>query len=204
MSETAGTKGGEPGALGRLAIDLAPLLVFFVANALRGIFIATAAFMAAIALAVIVSLVRYRRVSALLWFSAFMVLVLGTLTLYFHQEWLIKVKPTFYYLLVASLLLFGHRTGRNLLKTVLGTVYPGLSERGWQILTRNWIIFFFVLAAANEIIWRTTSTSFWLGSKIWGFVPATLLFALANIPMMLRHGLDLSDAEKKPPLPPSQ
>jgi intracellular septation protein len=204
VSEPSESKGAEPGALGKLAIDLAPLLVFFIANALKGIFIATAAFMAAIAAAVIVSLVRYRRVSALLWFSAFMVLVLGTLTLYFHQEWLIKVKPTFYYLLVASLLLFGLKTGRNLLKTALGTVYPGLSEQGWRLLTRNWIVFFFCLAAANEIIWRTTSTSFWLGSKIWGFVPATLLFAVANIPMMMRHGLDLGDAAAKPPLPPSE
>jgi intracellular septation protein len=198
------TKAGEPGALGKLAIDLAPLVVFFAANALKGIFIATAAFMAAIVVAVVVSLVRYRRVSALLWFSAFMVLVLGGLTLYFHEEWLIKMKPTFYYLLVAALLLFGLLTGRNLLKVALGSVYPGLSERGWQILTRNWVFFFAAMAVANEIIWRTTSTSFWLGSKIWGFVPATFLFAIANVPMLMRHGLRFEDAEQKPPVPPSQ
>ena len=127
----------EPGAFERLIIDLGPLVVFFAANAWRGIFTATAAFMAAILVAVIVSIVRYRKVSALLWFSAFMVVVLGGLTLYFHDERLIKMKPTIYYLLVASLLMFGLVTGRNLLKTVLGTVYPGLSELGWKILTRN-------------------------------------------------------------------
>jgi intracellular septation protein len=194
----------EPNALERLLIDLAPLVIFFAVNAWRGIFTATAAFMAAIALAVVVSLVRYRKVSALLWFSAFMVLVLGGLTIWLHQEWLIKMKPTLYYLFVAGLLLFGLVTGRNLLKVALGTVYPGLSDLGWRLLTRNWIFFFIAMAIANEIIWRTTSTSFWLGSKLWGFVPATFLFAIANVPMLLRHGLTLETVQDEPPVPPSQ
>jgi intracellular septation protein len=194
----------EPNAFEKLLIDLGPLIVFFAVNAFRGIFTATAVFMAAIVVAVIVSLVRYRRVSALLWFSAFMVVVLGGLTLYFHDERLIKMKPTLYYLLVASLLLFGLLTERNLLKLVLGTVYPGLSERGWKLLTRNWVFFFIAMAIANEIVWRTTSTAFWLGSKMWGFLPATFLFAIANVPMLMRHGLQLGDAKDEPPVPPSQ
>ncbi|HEX5183178.1 MAG TPA: inner membrane-spanning protein YciB [Allosphingosinicella sp.] len=194
----------EPSALARLAIDLAPLIVFFGVNYWRGIFNATGAFMAAITVAVIVSLILYRKVSALLWFSAFMVLVLGGLTIWFHAEWLIKMKPTFYYLLVAGLLFFGLVTDRNLLKVALGTIYPGLSDRGWRLLTRNWVFFFFAMAIANEIVWRTTSTSFWLGSKLFGFVPATFLFALANVPMLLRHGLTLETAQEEPPIPPSQ
>ena len=202
MSEKQQSK--EPSALARLLIDLAPLVVFFAANAWRGIFTATGAFMGAITLAVVVSLILYRKVSALLWFSAFMVLILGGLTIWLHAEWLIKMKPTLYYLFVAGLLLFGLATGRNLLKVALGTIYPGLSDQGWRLLTRNWILFFAAMAVANEIIWRTTSTSFWLGSKIWGFVPATFLFALANIPMLLRHGLTLEVAKEEPPLPPSQ
>ena len=203
MSVTAPRK--EPNAFEKLIIDLAPLLVFFTVNALTGdIFKATGAFMAAITTAVIVSLVRYRHVSPMLWFSAFMVIVLGGLTIYLHKEWVIKVKPTIYYLLVASLLLFGLATDRNLLKAVLGTVYPGLSDRGWKLLTRNWIIFFFAMAIANEIVWRTTSTTFWAGAKLWGFLPATFLFAIANVPMLMRHGLQLNDAKDEPPVPPSQ
>jgi intracellular septation protein len=204
VDETKKAPPREPHAFERLVIDLGPLVVFFAANALRGIFAATAAFMAAILVAVVVSLVRYRRVSALLWFSAFMVVVLGGLTLYFHDERLIKMKPTLYYLLVASLLLFGLVSGRNLLKTALGTVYPGLSEQGWRILTRNWVFFFVAMAIANEIIWRTTSTAFWLGSKMWGFLPATFLFAIANVPMLMKHGLQLDEKKVEPPVPPSQ
>jgi len=194
----------EPGPAARLLIDLGPLVVFFAANAWRGIFTATAVFMGAIAVAVGVSLVRYRRVSPILWFSALMVLILGGLTLWLHKEWFIKIKPTIYYTMVAALLGFGLATGRNYLKILLGTAYPGLSERGWQLLTRNWAIFFAVMAVLNEAVWRTTSTSFWIGFKLWGFLPATFLFALANVPMLMRHGMELDKPAAEPPVPPSQ
>jgi intracellular septation protein len=201
VSETENPK--EPGTGARLMIDLGPLLVFFVVNAWLGIFAATAAFMAAITAAMLISKIKYRHISPLLWFSAVMVLVLGGLTLWLQNETFIKIKPTIYYLLVASLLAFGLATRRNLLKMVLGTAYPGLSERGWQLLSRNWAIFFAVMAGVNEGVWRSTSTEFWIGFKLWGFLPATFIFAIANVPMLMRHGLQLEKKEE-PPVPPSQ
>lgn len=194
-----------PGAGARLAIDLGPLLVFFAVNFVRGdILEATLAFMIAISAAMIFSKVKYRHISPMLWFSGVMVLVLGGVTLWLHDETFIKIKPTIYYAMVASLLLFGLATGRNLLKTVLGTAYPGLSERGWQILTRNWAAFFLVMAVLNEAVWRNSSTDFWIGFKIWGFMPATFLFALAHVPMLMRHGMELEKAQEEPPIPPVQ
>jgi len=194
----------EPGALGKLMIDLGPLVVFFAVNAWAGIMEATIAFMAAITAAMIVSRVRYGKISPLLWFSGVMVLVLGGITVWLHDETFIKITPTVYYLFVSALLGFGLATGRNLMKMVLGTVYPGLSDRGWRLLTRNWIGFFVAMALLNEIVWRTTSTDFWVGFKLWGVLPATFLFVFANVPMLLRHGLQLEQAEKDPPAPPSQ
>jgi len=209
MSETE--KNDEPGALARLMIDLGPLVVFFGANAFKGIFVATASFMVAIVAAMLASLLKYRRVSPMLWFSAVMVIVLGGLTLWFHKDWFIKIKPTIYYTMIAAILGFGLATGRNLLKAALGTAYPGLSERGWQLLTRNWILFFIAMAIANEVVWRTAgsiwpperATSFWIGYKLWGALPATFLFALANIPMLVRHGMKLDKGDETP-VPPSQ
>jgi intracellular septation protein len=72
-----------------------------------------------------------------------------------------------------------------------------------MILTRNWAIFFIAMAALNEAVWRTTSTDFWIGFKIWGFMPATFLFAMAHIPMLMRHGMQLEKKEE-PPIPPVQ
>lgn len=199
-----------PSAGARLLIDLGPLLVFFLANffapvpdALK-IFVATGAFMIAMILAMLVSQLKYKHISPLLWFSGLMVVVLGGLTIWLHDETFIKIKPTIYYSIVAALLIFGMYTGRNLLKMVLGTAYPGLSERGWFLLNRNWAAFFAVMAVLNEAVWRSTDTDTWVAFKLWFFLPATFLFAAANIPMLLRHGLALEQAEEEPPVPPVQ
>jgi intracellular septation protein len=201
------TDGGKPGpgAGAKLLIDLGPLLVFFGVNAwFDDLIIATASFMVAITAAILISLVRYRHVSPLLWFSAVMVLVLGGITVWLHDETFIKIKPTIYYLFVAVLLLFGLATGRNLLKMLLGAVYPGLSERGWLLFTRNWVLFFLLMAAVNEAVWRTTSTDFWVAFKLWFFLPAVFIFGAANIPMLMRHGFSMEDAKEEPPLPPTE
>ncbi|HEX8573435.1 MAG TPA: septation protein A [Allosphingosinicella sp.] len=200
----------EPSAFGRLMIDLGPLLVFFLVNFLAPvpdvlrIFYATGAFMAAMIAAMLFSYIRYRQISPLLWFSGVMVVILGGVTIWLHNDSFIKMKPTLYYLLVAGLLGFGLMTRRNLLKMVLGTAYPGLSERGWMLLSRNWAIFFAAMAVLNELVWRNSSTSFWIGFKLWGFLPMTFLFALSNVPMLLRHGAELDPSKADPPVPPSQ
>ena len=192
----------EPAGAARLAIDIGPLLVFFLVNFLAPvpgalkIFVATGAFMAAMVAALVFAAVRYRYVSPLLLFSAVMVVVLGGLTIWLHNETFIKIKPTIYYTLVAGLLAFGLATGRPLLKLVLGSTYPGLDEEGWRKLTRNWAIFFAVMAVVNEAVWRNSSTDFWIAFKLWGAIPATLLFAVANVPMLMRHGLAAEDQPK--------
>ena len=197
----------EPQGAGKLLIDLGPLLIFFLANFVAPvppgmkIYVATGAFMVAMVAAIIFSALRYGRVSPLLWFSGVMVLVLGGLTIWLHKAWIIKMKPTFYYVLVSGLLFFGLATDRPLLQQVLGSTYPGLDQDGWRKLTRNWALFFAFMAALNEAVWRNTSTSFWIGFKIWGALPLTFLFAAANIPMLLRHGLMKEDAVPAEPGP---
>ena len=197
----------EPQGAGKLLIDLGPLLVFFLANFLAPvpsvlkIFVATAAFMIAMVAAMLFSAIRYHRISPLLWFSGVMVVILGGLTIWLHNEAFIKMKPTLYYALVSGLLWFGLATDRPLLQRVLGSTYPGLDERGWAKLTRNWAIFFACMAVLNEAVWRNSSTNFCIGFKIWGALPLTFLFAAANIPMLLRHGLMKEDAAAVEPGP---
>jgi intracellular septation protein len=197
----------EPTGLARALIDIGPLIIFFLVNFVAPvpsaikIFVATGAFMAAMVAAMVFAAVRYRYISPLLLFSGVMVVVLGGLTIWLHNETFIKVKPTIYYGLVAALLAFGLATGRPFLKLVLGSAYPGLDEEGWQKLTRNWAIFFAVMAVVNEAVWRNSTTDFWISFKLWGAIPATLLFAVANVPMLMRHGLTTDDPKPAEPGP---
>ncbi len=190
---SGGLKKREVGTGVRLLLDLGPLVLFFVANAKFGVFTGTAMFIAAFVVALAVSFALTRTLSALQLFSGFLVIVMGGLTIWLHNETFIKIKPTIYYGIVASLLAFGLATGRPLLKSVLGSTYPGLDAEGWRKLTRNWAIFFAVMAVVNESVWRNSTTDFWISFKLWGAIPATLVFAFANVPMLLRHGLNMDD-----------
>src|SRR4029079_16872875 len=104
---SAATKSkAEPQGASKLLTDLGPLLVFFLANFLAPVpaalkvFVATGAFMVAMVAAMLFSALRYRRISPLLWFSGVMVVILGGLTIWLHDETFIKMKPTVYYALV--------------------------------------------------------------------------------------------------------
>jgi len=204
MSSAPKSRPAEPGIVMRLALDLGPLAIYFAAYALshHNIYVATALFMGVTAAAMVVSLVRFGKISPIQIFSAVMVLILGGLTIWLHKDWIIKIKPTIYYVTVSAILLWGLVSGRPTLQTVLGQAYPGLTEEGWRLLTRNWAIFFLVLAFANEFVWRNFSTSAWLAYKLWGSMPATVLFAACNVPMLMRHGLAADD--NKIVLPPEE
>ncbi|WP_288412283.1 septation protein A [uncultured Sphingomonas sp.] len=197
----------------RMALDYGPLLVFFVANLLASkiglpdmvdslaqVVIASTAFMIASVAAIIVSKWKTGHISPMLWLSAGLVVVFGALTLYFRDDTFIKMKPTIVYAMFSAILTFGLVTGRPLLQQLLETAYPGLSATGWRKLTINWAFFFAFMAVLNEVVWRHSTWDFWVGFKLWGAVPLTLVFAAANIPMLLRHGLQV---EKDAPLPPA-
>ena len=191
----------EAGTGVRLLLDLGPLVLFFVANAKFGVFTGTAIFITAFVVALVVSFALTRTLSALQLFSGFLVIVMGGLTIWLHNETFIKIKPTIYYAIVSALLLFGLVTKRPLLKSVLGSAYPGLDQTGWDKLTRNWALFFVAMAIVNEAVWRNLTTDQWISYKLWIALPATFVFAIANVPMLLKHGLN-TDAAKPQELPP--
>jgi intracellular septation protein len=196
----------DAGPMLRLALDFGPLVVYFFAYSLTGknIYASTGVFMGATGVAMLVSLARFGRISPMQWFSSAMVMILGGLTIWLHKDWIIKVKPTLYYLMVSGILLFGLATGKPTLRVALGNAYPGLDERGWVLLSRNWALFFIVMAVANEVVWRNFSTGTWVGYKLWGAIPATMLFALANVPMLLKHGLGESAIAALADSPPEE
>ncbi len=115
------------------------------------------------------------------------------------------MKPTFVYTIFAIVLGFGLVTRRPLLKLLLETSYPGLDERGWHKLTINWMIFFVLMAVANEAVWRITAPEMNSDLRIWtlykfpGCVIITFVFALANIPMLMKHGLTVDAPVEVPP-----
>jgi intracellular septation protein len=190
----------EVNPLLKLALELGPLGVFFFANA-RGewlaeqmpalaalggpIFIATALFMAAMVIALAVSLVLTGRLPIMPLITGIFVLAFGGLTLWLQNDTFIKMKPTIVNVLFGSILLGGLAFGRPLLGYVFDSVFK-LTDEGWWKLTLRWGIFFFFLALLNEIVWRNFSTDAWVAFKVFGIMPITFLFTLSQLPLLNR------------------
>lgn len=176
-----------------LALDFGPLLIFFLTYKFVGMMVGTAAFMVAIALAVLVSRIKLGKVSPMLWLSAILVLFFGSLTLYFNSLAFIKHKPTIIYTFFAVMLLGGWMRGKPLLQYLLGAAYKGLSEQGWLKLSRNWAFFFAGMAVVNEAAIAILSDDNWVSFKVFGITLASFVFAASNVPMLMRHGLNLGE-----------
>lgn len=170
----------------KLAVETGPLLAFFVAYSLYDIMTATAVFMGLVAVALVVSVALERRLPVMPLVSAVVVMVFGGLTLWLDDATFIKMKPTIINLLFAGLLLGGLATGRALLKPLFGAVFR-LDDVGWRKLSLRWSLFFLAVAGLNEIVWRTMSTDTWVAFKVFGILPLTFAFALAQTSLIHRH-----------------
>jgi intracellular septation protein len=185
----------------RLLVDFGPLVVFFITYkftgaGLHGVLVATGAFMAAILISMVAALISFRRITPMLWLSTVLILSFGAITLYLRDPKFIQMKPTIYYVLLAGMLFAGLLRGKPLLRWLFGPVFPGLTEEGWLKLSRNWALFFVALAIANEVLRAMVDFDTWLTLKVWGVTLISFIFAAANMPMLLRHGLDPETKDK--------
>lgn len=178
--------------------EFGPLLVFFAANAWKGIYVATGAFMAATLLSLVLLLAGKKKIPPMLWISFLLVGVFGGLTIIFEDDTFIKLKPTIVSGLFAIVLFAGLAMGRPTLKTLLHHAFPPMSERGWTLLTRNWGFFMIGLAVMNELVWRNFSTDTWVSFKVFGILPITFIFTFTQIPVINRYQISGEKNGKAP------
>ncbi|MEN6541600.1 septation protein A [Parvibaculum sp.] len=204
MSEAPDSQGPTATQWLRMGLELGPLVIFFLANSkghlLVGgapgpsIFFATAVFMIATIASLAVSYWKFRRIPTMPLVTGVFVVVFGTLTLVLHDDVFIKLKPTLVNMLFAAALLGAAFTGRPLMKQLFDAAFD-LSDEGWMILTRRWGYFFLFLALLNEAVWRSFDTDFWVSFKLFGIMPLTIVFGMAQMPVLTKYATkEASDA----------
>ena len=181
----------------KMALELGPLVIFFIGNARADIFTATAWFMGAMVVSLILTWLILKKIAVMPLVTGAVVLVFGGLTLWLQDDSFIKMKPTFTNSLFAVTLLGGLIFGQSLLKYVFGDVYK-LKPEGWRKLTLNWGLFFVALAIINEILWRNFSTDVWVAFKVWGVMPLTVIFSISQLSLLNKY----APADEPPHVPP--
>ena len=191
-----------------VAVDYGPLIVFLAvyrlnapeqpnaAGELLAIMYGTGAFMVAAVAALLISKLRLGKISPMLWFSTALIVGFGALTIFFGDPRFVQMKPTIIYTGFGVALLVGFFMGRALLKILLEAAFEGVDEQGWLKLSRNWGVFFLLLAALNEVLVAKMTFEGWLWAKLWVFMPLSFLFTFTQIPLLLKHGLSIEGDEE--------
>ena len=172
----------------KLALDWAPLILFFATAKFYSLYVATAVLMVAVLVTLGLDYLRERRIAPVPLITAVMVLCFGALTLYLKDPRFIKMKPTALYALFGIAILGGLAFNRLLIKYVLTDAFE-LDNDGWRKLSIRYGAFFLGLAVLNEIVWRNFSQAVWIDFKVFGITALILLFSLSQAPLIIKHQL---------------
>ena len=188
MSETKET----PGWL-RPVVEYGPIAAFFIAYSIANLFVATASIMVATALALALSYIMERRIPMMPLITAGIIGVFGGLTLWLQDETFIKMKPTIIQVIIGTVLYSGLLTKRLFLKSLMGAAWH-ITDEGWRVLTVRFALFFFLMGALNEVVWRTQSTDLWVNFKVFGLMGLTIVFILTQLPLLKRFAIEVNGA----------
>ena len=172
--------------------DFGPLLIFFFFyyDSNKDLKVAIPPFIIATIISLVVVWFLEKKIPMVPLLGGILITFFGGLTIYFDNPVFIYIKPTIINLLFGLALLFGkYFTNEPILKKMLGKSIA-LTNEGWEILNRRWMLFFFALAILNELVWRTQSEEFWVNFKVWGLLPITFIFTAFQVSIITKHKID--------------
>nr|WP_234988761.1 inner membrane-spanning protein YciB [Tropicibacter naphthalenivorans] len=197
------TKQISPGV--KAALEYGPIIGFFAAymwlkdrvfeiagTEYQGFIVVTACFIPVFLLSMAAQWILTRHLSLMQIVTAVLIVVFGGLSVWLNDERFFKMKPTLIYLLFGGALAVGIMRGESWLEKVMEGMMP-LRHEGWMLLTKRIMLFFFGLAALNEIIWRTQTTETWVYFKTFGLTAAIFLFFIFQGKLFKEYALEESD-----------
>lgn len=189
----------------KMALEMGPIVLFFIGylklrdsifhiggTDYQGFIVVTAAFIPLLILSTGILWKLTGHLSKMQIATLVLVIVFGSLSVWFNDDRFFKMKPTMIYLLFGGILGFGLLRGKSYLKVVMEEVLP-MKQEGWMILTKRLCGFFLGLAVLNEVIWRTQSTDNWVYFKTFGLTAAVFIFFMSQSGLFQKYGDESED-----------
>jgi intracellular septation protein len=107
-------------------------------------------------------------------------------------------NSTIIQLLFASAIIIGQRIGKNPLRMMFEKTIQ-LTEQGWRILTRNFSLFFILMAGVNELVWRNVPTETWVNFKVFGVLGLTVIYIFLQMVWIQRFAITPPQQDDTPP-----
>jgi intracellular septation protein len=186
----------------KIVLEIGPIAVFFLAyrwapvpeglgtseRQLEQILFSTKVFIPTILASLAASWAITRKLPKMAVITAVVVIIFGGLTLILRDDTFVKMKPTILYTLFASILGFGMLRGQSYLRYLMDELIP-MQQEGWMKFTTRFIVFYILLAVANEIVWRVWGTDVWVNFRTFVLPAANFLFIMAQLPLFQRYAL---------------
>ncbi|MBA2628822.1 MAG: septation protein IspZ [Rickettsiaceae bacterium] len=171
----------------KLFIEFIPLIAFFVGYKVDGIFTATLYTLIATVGSTVITLLLRQKVSKVHLITNTLLLVSASLTLFSGNTTFIKMKPTILYCIFGFAFFITNFKWEPAIKIALGNAIQLENDIYWLQLNIRFMWLFFTMAAVNEFVWRTFPEETWVNFKVFGALPATILFLAFQIPYLIKH-----------------
>ena len=171
----------------KLLLDFVPIILFFVAYKVWGIYAATGVALAATVVQLAYMRIKTGKTEPMQWVSLAIIVVFGGATLLAHNENFIKWKPTVLYWVMGAVLLIGQLVfNKNFIRTLMGTQIQ-LPDPVWKNLNWGWTGFFAVMGALNLWVAFNFDTDTWVNFKLFGGMGLMIVFVIAQAIYLSRH-----------------
>ena len=177
----------------KMLFDIFPVVLFFAAFKLYGIYVATAVAIAATFVQIGWVWFRHRKVDNMLWVSLAVITIFGGATLLLRDDTFIKWKPTVLYWLFAGVLAVSALGFRKNLVRAMMEKQVSLPDEVWGRLLASWIGFFAVMGILNLYVAYNYSLDAWVNFKMFGGIGLMLAFVLAQAFMLAKHVQDKNE-----------
>ncbi len=174
----------------KFLIEFGPLVAFFIGYSNNGILVATLYMLIASVVGLVITYIREKKINMINMISSGLLLASSSLTLFSGNSIFIKMKPTVLYIIFGAIFLITNFKWQPAIKFVLGKAISLKEESKWRELNIRFMVFFVMMAVANEIIWRNFSEEIWVNFKVFGALPISLLFMISQMPFIMRNKVE--------------
>lgn len=177
-----------PGAFIQILTEFAPIIVFFIAGQVLSFRGAVVALLVATVISILIAWWQHRNIPVIPLASAVLVLVTGTLTVFFNKPDAIILADTIWFWGLALAIVIGFYRPKHLLEVMFDKTFA-ITPEGWRRLSIRWLVLLVLAGAANEYVRIVLTPEFWIDYRVSKII-IIMLFSLYQFTLARKYRIE--------------